>query len=135
LHLRHARRSARAKLHSVGAADGLRRAASDRHPPPPSPLRAQRRRKAAEAPEGATAAPKAKPLLAVAFPEIAASTLVLSGELDIILPPRFGRSVAAGIPNARFDVMPGDAHQPFQEVPDEFNARVEAFWREVETRG
>src|SRR3954453_14735634 len=33
--------------------------------------------------------------------EIAAPTLVLSGELDIILPPRFGRSVAAGIPNAR----------------------------------
>jgi pimeloyl-ACP methyl ester carboxylesterase len=44
--------------------------------------------------------------------EIAAPTLVLSGELDIILPPRFGRSVAAAIPNARFDVMPGEAHQP-----------------------
>jgi pimeloyl-ACP methyl ester carboxylesterase len=67
--------------------------------------------------------------------EIAAPTLVLSGELDLILPPRFGRSVAAGIPNAHFDVMAGEAHQPFQEVPDEFNARVEAFWREVEARG
>jgi pimeloyl-ACP methyl ester carboxylesterase len=69
------------------------------------------------------------------LPEISCPTLVLSGELDIILPPRFGRSVAAGIPNARFDVMPGEAHQPFQEVPDEFNTRVEAFWREVEARG
>jgi pimeloyl-ACP methyl ester carboxylesterase len=69
------------------------------------------------------------------LPEIAAPTLVLSGELDIILPPRFGRSVAAGIPNVRFEVMAGEAHQPFQEVPDEFNARVEAFWREVEARG
>jgi pimeloyl-ACP methyl ester carboxylesterase len=69
------------------------------------------------------------------LPEIAAPTLVLSGEFDIILPPRFGRSVAAAIPNARFEVMPGEAHQPFQEVPDEFNARVEAFWREVEARG
>ena len=67
--------------------------------------------------------------------EIAAPTLVLSGELDIILPPRFGRSVAAGIPSARFEVMPGEAHQPFQEVPEEFDARVEAFWREVEARG
>ena len=67
--------------------------------------------------------------------EIAAPTLVLSGELDIILQPRFGRSVAAEIPNARFDVMAGEAHQPFQEVPEEFNARVEAFWREVEARG
>jgi pimeloyl-ACP methyl ester carboxylesterase len=64
--------------------------------------------------------------------EIAAPTLVLSGELDIILPPRVGRSVAAEIPNARFEVMPGEAHQPFQEVPEEWNARVDAFWREVE---
>jgi pimeloyl-ACP methyl ester carboxylesterase len=63
---------------------------------------------------------------------IAAPTLVLSGEFDAILPPRFGRLVAEGIPNARFEVMPGEAHQPFQEVPDEFNARVDAFWREVE---
>jgi pimeloyl-ACP methyl ester carboxylesterase len=69
------------------------------------------------------------------LPEIGAPTLVLSGELDIILPPRFGRSVAVGIPNARFEVMPGEAHQPFQEVPDEFNARVEAFWRKVEAQG
>jgi pimeloyl-ACP methyl ester carboxylesterase len=69
------------------------------------------------------------------LPEIAAPTLVLSGELDIILPPRFGRSVAAEIPNARFEVMAGEAHQPFQEVPEEFNARVEAFWREVEAQG
>jgi pimeloyl-ACP methyl ester carboxylesterase len=69
------------------------------------------------------------------LPEIAAPTLVLSGEFDIIMPPRVRRSVAAGIPNARFDVMSGEAHQPFQEVPDEFNARVEAFWRQIEARG
>jgi pimeloyl-ACP methyl ester carboxylesterase len=61
------------------------------------------------------------------LPQIAATTLVFSGGLDIILPPRFGRSVDAGIPNARFEIMPGEAHQPFQEVPEEFNARVEAF--------
>ena len=64
--------------------------------------------------------------------QIAAPTLVLSAELDVILPPRFGRFVAAAIPNARFEVMPGQAHQPFQEIPDEFNARVDAFWREVD---
>ena len=63
---------------------------------------------------------------------IAAPTLVLAGELDIVLPPRLSRSVAAGIPNARFEVMAGEAHQPFQEVPDEFNARVDAFWRNVD---
>jgi pimeloyl-ACP methyl ester carboxylesterase len=59
--------------------------------------------------------------------EITAPTLVLAGEFDVILPPRFGQAVAAAIPNARFEVMPGEAHQPFQEVPDEFNARVDAF--------
>ena len=63
---------------------------------------------------------------------IAAPTLVLAGELDTILPPRFGRFVAAEIPNACFELMPGEAHQPFQEVPDEFNARVDAFWRDVD---
>ena len=63
---------------------------------------------------------------------IAVPTLVLAGELDIIVPPRFGRAVAAEIPNARFEVMPGEAHQPFQEVPDQFNARVDAFWRDVD---
>jgi 3-oxoadipate enol-lactonase len=68
------------------------------------------------------------------LPQIAAPTLVLSGELDTILPPRFGRSVAAGIPNARFDVLPGEAHQPFQEIPDQWNARVDAFWRQIEKR-
>jgi pimeloyl-ACP methyl ester carboxylesterase len=67
--------------------------------------------------------------------EIAAPTLVLSAELDTILPPRFGESVAAEIPNARFEIVPGAAHQFFQEIPDEFNARVDAFWREVESRG
>jgi pimeloyl-ACP methyl ester carboxylesterase len=39
------------------------------------------------------------------------------------------------IPNARFEVMLGEAHQPFQEVPEEFKARVEAFWHELEARG
>jgi pimeloyl-ACP methyl ester carboxylesterase len=66
--------------------------------------------------------------------EIAAPTLVLSGELDSILPPRFGRSVAAGIPNVRFEVLPGEAHQPFQEVPDLWNTRVDAFWRQIKKR-
>ena len=64
--------------------------------------------------------------------QIAAPTLVIASEQDVILPPRFGRAVAAAIPNARFEVMPGEAHQPFQEVPDQFNARVDAFWRDAE---
>jgi pimeloyl-ACP methyl ester carboxylesterase len=62
--------------------------------------------------------------------QIAAPTLVIAGEFDTILPPRCGRLVAEAIPGARFEVMPGEAHQPFQEIPDQFNARVDAFWRE-----
>jgi hypothetical protein len=30
--------------------------------------------------------------------------------------------------------MDEEAHQPFQEVPDDWNALVDAFWREVEGR-
>jgi pimeloyl-ACP methyl ester carboxylesterase len=67
--------------------------------------------------------------------QISVPTLVLAGEFDVILPPRFGRAVAEAIPGARFEVLPGEAHQPFQEVPDGWNARVDAFWREVEARG
>jgi pimeloyl-ACP methyl ester carboxylesterase len=44
---------------------------------------------------------------------------------------RIGRS---GHPERSLRGQPGEAHQPFQEVPDEFNARVEAFWRKVEAR-
>jgi pimeloyl-ACP methyl ester carboxylesterase len=65
---------------------------------------------------------------------ISAPTLVLAGELDLATPPRLGRTVADGIPGAVFEVLPGEAHQPFQEVPEVFNARVGAFWREVEAR-
>ena len=63
---------------------------------------------------------------------IAAPTLVLAGELDMILPPRLSRFVAEAIPGARFELLPGEAHQPFQEVPELFNARVDAFWRDLE---
>lgn len=67
------------------------------------------------------------------LPAITVPALVLAGELDRVCPPRLGREVADGIPGARFEVLAGQAHQPFQEVPDEINARLDAFWRDVET--
>jgi pimeloyl-ACP methyl ester carboxylesterase len=67
--------------------------------------------------------------------DIVVPTLVLSGEYDAILPPRFGRRVAAAIKDAEFEVLPEEAHQPFQEIPDRWNARVDAFWREVDAQG
>ena len=66
---------------------------------------------------------------------IDAPTLVLAGGLDMLTPPRHGQAVADGIPGARFEVLPGEAHQLFQEAPGPFNARADAFWREAGARG
>jgi pimeloyl-ACP methyl ester carboxylesterase len=66
------------------------------------------------------------------LPEIAAPTLVLAGGLDRAAAPYLGRVVADGIPGARFEVLPEEGHRPFAEAPEAFNARVDAFWREVE---
>jgi pimeloyl-ACP methyl ester carboxylesterase len=68
------------------------------------------------------------------LPEIAVPTLVLAGGRDPTSRPPLCRAVAELIPGALFDVLEEEAHQPFQEVPDEWNARVDAFWREVEAR-
>jgi pimeloyl-ACP methyl ester carboxylesterase len=68
------------------------------------------------------------------LPEISAPTLVLAGGRDMTSRPELCRAVAERIPGARFEVMEEEAHQPFQEVPDEWNARVDAFWREVEAQ-
>ena len=66
------------------------------------------------------------------LPLIQAPTLVLAGSQDIAAPPRLGRTVAERIPGAEFQLMDGEAHQPFQESPATFNAHVEAFWRRVD---
>lgn len=65
------------------------------------------------------------------LPAITAPTLVLAGELDRAAPPHLGRVVAELIPGARFELLPGEAHQPFQEVPERYNAIVDAFWRQA----
>ena len=67
--------------------------------------------------------------------DITAPTLVLAGGRDLNARPELGRAVAELIPGARFELMEEEAHQPFQEVPDDWNARVDAFWREVEAAG
>jgi pimeloyl-ACP methyl ester carboxylesterase len=66
------------------------------------------------------------------LPDISAPTLVLAGGRDATSRPELCREVAELVPGARFEVMEEEAHQPFQEVPDEWNALVDAFWREVE---
>jgi pimeloyl-ACP methyl ester carboxylesterase len=64
--------------------------------------------------------------------QISVPTLVVAGELDLCTPPRLGRAVAERIAGAEFVVLPGEAHQPFQESPDAFNAMVESFWTQVD---
>ncbi len=66
------------------------------------------------------------------LPQIGAPTLVLVGERDSTARLELGRPVADGIPGAVLEVLPGEAHQPFQEIPDRWNARVDDFWRKVE---
>jgi pimeloyl-ACP methyl ester carboxylesterase len=63
--------------------------------------------------------------------QIGVPTLVVAGEADVATPPRLGRAVAERIPGAEFVVLPGEAHQRFQEIPDEFNAMVASFWARV----
>ena len=59
----------------------------------------------------------------------------MAGGRDIITPSHLGRAVADAIPGAEFVFLPEEAHQPFQERPDEFNALVDAFWRRVDAGG
>lgn len=66
---------------------------------------------------------------------ITAPTLVLAGGLDPTARPELGRAVADLIPGARFEVLEGESHQPFQEVPEKWNALVDAFWRDLDTAG
>ena len=65
------------------------------------------------------------------LPDVGAPTLVLAGSEDVATPWRYGREVADLIPEARFEIWDGEAHQPFQEAPDRFNRLVAEFWTEV----
>jgi pimeloyl-ACP methyl ester carboxylesterase len=64
--------------------------------------------------------------------EITAPTLVLTDGLDRPATPQLGQAVAEGIPGARFELLPEEGHRPFVEAAEDFNARVDDFWREVE---
>lgn len=66
------------------------------------------------------------------LPEITAPTLVLAGGSDMTSRPELCSAVAQAIPGSIFEVFEGEAHQPFQEVPELWNARVSSFWRSVE---
>ncbi len=63
---------------------------------------------------------------------ISAPTLVTVGELDLCLPARYAEAIAERIPGARVVVVPAVGHQPFQEVPDDYNRLLSEFWQSVD---
>jgi pimeloyl-ACP methyl ester carboxylesterase len=58
---------------------------------------------------------------------ITCPTLVLWGEEDGIVAPAYGELLAAALPNARFQGIPGAAHYPQIEQPDKVAAAIEIF--------
>jgi pimeloyl-ACP methyl ester carboxylesterase len=62
---------------------------------------------------------------------ISAPTLVTVGELDLVLPPRFSQELVDRIPGSRLVVIPGAGHQPFQELPADYNRLLVEFWQSV----
>jgi pimeloyl-ACP methyl ester carboxylesterase len=54
-------------------------------------------------------------------------TLLIWGENDGLVPPRFGHAYRELIPNAELVVIPRAGHAPFEEQPDAFLDAFEAF--------
>lgn len=56
--------------------------------------------------------------------------LVLVGEEDEATPPAMSRELAAGLPDARLAVLPGCAHVPQLQAPEQFLAAIRPFLAE-----
>ena len=65
-----------------------------------------------------------------ALPGIAVPTLVVHGERDRIVPVGAARFLAAQLPNAQLELVPGAGHAPFLSRPVEFNDVLRSFLRE-----
>jgi len=63
---------------------------------------------------------------------ITCPALVIAGERDQTLPLEPKQALAAGLPNARFQIIPDSAHATPIDQPEIFNEAVLAFLREVE---
>jgi pimeloyl-ACP methyl ester carboxylesterase len=66
---------------------------------------------------------------------IAVPAAVLVGTRDLLTPPRLGRQLAAGIPDAQLTVLPGAGHMLPLEAPDRIVEAVRATSSRATTRG
>jgi pimeloyl-ACP methyl ester carboxylesterase len=58
---------------------------------------------------------------------IAAKTLVITGENDVVVPAENSRNLASALPNSRLATISGAGHMAFVEKADEFNRIVTEF--------
>jgi 3-oxoadipate enol-lactonase len=100
-------------------------------PDAPAPLRERVREIMTSAsPAGVIAALRAmavRPDSTPVLPSIAAPTLILVGDGDVITPASDAQRMAAAIPRARLVVIHGAAHLSNLEKPEEFNRAVSGF--------
>ncbi|MBV9065022.1 MAG: alpha/beta fold hydrolase [Methylobacteriaceae bacterium] len=72
----------------------------------------------------------------LALPDVRAPTLVLTGDLDELIPPVNSTVIAELIPGAELNVMRGYAHRVLWEAPERCAATISGFLMEVdEQRG
>lgn len=64
--------------------------------------------------------------------EIRPPTLAIHGDADAAVPLPQAQALAAGIPGARFVVLPGVGHRPWLEQPDVLGAAILAFLDEAD---
>jgi 3-oxoadipate enol-lactonase len=64
--------------------------------------------------------------------QIRLPTLVLVGEHDRPTPPALSEALAAGIPGARLEMLPGAGHIANLDQPERFNQAVEEFLAQLD---
>lgn len=72
------------------------------------------------------------PNLSDLLPTIDVPTLVVSGDRDRTIAPRFNRRTASRIPGARYVELERCGHTPHEECPEAFNAAVRSFLDELD---
>jgi pimeloyl-ACP methyl ester carboxylesterase len=63
--------------------------------------------------------------------DLSVPVLVVVGERDEVTGVEESRAIAAAVPDARLEIIEGAGHLANQERPEEFNALVRDFWKDV----